>query len=97
LVADRHGELLGFATRGQFFEYDSLELLVVRPRYRRMGIATALVNAVESASRSGKLFTSTNQSNVAMQLLSLRLGFKPSGVVENLDEGDPEFFFVKRL
>jgi len=97
LVAERHGEIVGYATHGKFFEYDFLELLVVRPSDRRTGVATALVAAVESSSRSGKLFTSTNQSNAPMQRLCAELGFESSGVVENLDEGDPELFFVKRF
>lgn len=97
LVVERQGEIVGYATHGRFVEYDFLELLVVRPGDRRSGIATALVKAVESATRSGKLFTSTNESNLPMQRLCLRLGFAPSGVVENLDEADPELFFVKRL
>jgi GNAT superfamily N-acetyltransferase len=97
LVAERDQEIVGYATYGRFFAYDFIELLVVRPRDRRTGVATALVAAIESMSRTGKLFTSTNRSNVAMQRLCANLGFLPSGVVENLDEGDPELFFVKRL
>ena len=97
LVAERGGEIVGYAIHGKFFEYDFVEMLIVRPSDRRAGVATALVAAVEARSRSGKLFTSTNRSNTAMQQLCEHLGFEPSGVVENLDEGDPEMFFVKRL
>jgi hypothetical protein len=32
-----------------------------------------------------------------MQRLLLQAGFEPSGVIENLDEGDPELVYVKRL
>jgi len=32
-----------------------------------------------------------------MQALCACLGYVPSGVVENLDEGDPELFFFKRV
>ena len=97
VVAERDGEIVGYATHGRFFEYDFVEMLIVRPSDRRTGVATALVSAIESRSQTGKLFTSTNRSNMAMQRLCARLGFEPSGVVDNLDEGDPEMFFVKRL
>lgn len=97
IVAVRDGEIVGYATHGAFFEYDFIEMLIVRPGDRRSGVATALVAAIESRSRSGKLFTSTNRSNTAMQDLCAHLGFEPSGIVENLDDGDPEMFFVKRV
>ena len=80
-----------------FFEHDFLELLFVRPANRRQGVATALVQAVEAGAATPKLFTSTNQSNVPMQRLCERLGFEQVGVVEGLDEGDPELFYLKRL
>lgn len=35
LVAERDGEVIGYASQGRFFEYDFLELLVVRERDRR--------------------------------------------------------------
>ncbi len=41
-----------------------------------------------------KLWTSTNESNVAMRNLLVRLGFIPSGQIDNLDEGDLELVFV---
>jgi GNAT superfamily N-acetyltransferase len=97
LVAELDGELVGYAAQGRFFGYDFLELLAVRPDKRRQGIATALVRAVEARSHSGKLFTSTNRSNRPMKRLCLRLGFDRSGVVENLDNGDPELVYFKRL
>lgn len=95
LVAEEGRDLIGYAAHGRFFGYDFLELLAVRPDRRRQGIGTALVRAVESRSRSGKLFTSTNRSNDPMRRLCRRLGFQPSGVVENLDEGDPELIYWK--
>ena len=53
--------------------------------------------SVEARSSSGKLFTSTNRSNTPMRKLCDRLGFQPSGVVENLDNHDPELVYYKRL
>jgi len=97
LVAELDGELVGYAAQGRFFGYDFLELLAVRPDKRRQGIATALVRAIEARTHTGKLFTSTNRSNIAMRNLCDRLGFQPSGVVENLDNDDPELIYCKRL
>ena len=78
---------------GQFF----VRLLIVHPNFRRRGLATALMRAAELECQTGKLFTSTNQSNLPMQLLCDRLGFVKSGYIENLDEGDPELIYVKML
>jgi GNAT superfamily N-acetyltransferase len=62
VVAERSREIVGYAIHGKFFEYDFVEVLIVRPSDRRTGVATALVAAIEGRSRSGKLFTSTNRS-----------------------------------
>jgi ribosomal protein S18 acetylase RimI-like enzyme len=80
-----------------FFEQFFVRLLMVHPDFRRHGIASALMRAAELDCQSGKLFTSTNQSNTPMQRLCERLGFVKSGYVENLDEGDPELIYVKLL
>ncbi len=52
---------------------------------------------VEVLCQTDKLFTSTNQSNRPMQKLLEKLGYQPSGYIENLDEGDPELVYFKRL
>jgi ribosomal protein S18 acetylase RimI-like enzyme len=75
----------------------SIALLMVHPEYHRQGVATALVKECESNCPANKLFTSTNESNTAMRLLLAKLGYARSGQIENLDEGDPELIFVKRL
>jgi GNAT superfamily N-acetyltransferase len=97
LVAAINGQLVGYAALGSFFGYGFLELLAVRPDRRRQRIATALIEAVESRCGTTTLFTSTNQSNRPMRRLCKRLGFRPSGRIEDLDDGDPELFYVKRL
>jgi len=80
-----------------FFDQFFVRLLLVHPDFRRRGLATALMRAAELDCQTGKLFTSTNQSNLPMQQLCARLGFVKSGYVENLDEGDPELIYVKLL
>jgi ribosomal protein S18 acetylase RimI-like enzyme len=78
---------------GQFY----VRLLMVHPEFRHRGLATSLMRAAELDCQTGKLFTSTNQSNIPMQQLCDRLGFVKSGYIENLDEGDPELIYVKML
>jgi ribosomal protein S18 acetylase RimI-like enzyme len=80
-----------------FFDQFYVRLLLVHPDCRRRGLATALMRAAELDCQTGKLFTSTNQSNLPMQQLCDRLGFVKSGYIENLDEGDPELIYVKLL
>jgi GNAT superfamily N-acetyltransferase len=98
LVARREGELAGFAVaNASFFAQCFIVLLVVHPSHRRRGVASALIRRVEATSPTAKLFTSTNRSNRAMQAVCHSLGFVPSGIIENLDEDDPELVYFKRL
>ncbi len=78
-----------------FFGWPFIELVYVRTDYRQYGYATALMQHIESQCDE-KLFTSTNLSNLNMQRLLEKLGYSISGVVHNIDEGDPEVFYFKR-
>ena len=80
-----------------FFGNGFIAMLYVDPKFRRHGFGIALMKHLEDICRTKKLFTSTNQSNKPMQALLLKTGYQPSGVVENLDENDPELFYFKRL
>ena len=60
-------------------------------------IGSALVRHVEGLCRSDRLFTSTNESNLAMRALLEKLRYTRSGVVDDLDPGDPELIFSKQL
>jgi GNAT superfamily N-acetyltransferase len=77
-----------------FFENDFVPLIVVKASARRRGVATAIMTTLVSQC-TGKTFTSTNTSNIAMRQLLTRLGFVESGHIENLDDNDPELVFVK--
>ena len=73
-----------------------LALLYVDPAMRGRGIGLRLLEDFEGA-HGPQVFTSTNLSNEPMQrLLRLRL-WKPCGMLNGLDEGDPEIFFSKAL
>jgi len=80
-----------------FFEQAFISLLYVAERHRRRGIGKALLQYAQQISRTPKLFTSTNASNKPMQNLLIQQGFQPSGIIENLDENDPELIFNKSL
>ncbi len=96
-VARVDGAIRGYVIVGEFFSHAFIELLLVHPDFRRRGIGASLIRSAEIDAPTGKLFTSTNESNLPMQRLCERAGFVRSGMVENLDEGDPEIFYFKRL
>jgi N-acetylglutamate synthase-like GNAT family acetyltransferase len=96
-VAQVH-QIVGYAVLDySFYEQGFVSMLVVQAAWRRRGAGAALMQHLESVCRTGKLFTSTNLSNLPMQALLAGQGYKLSGVIHDLDEGDPELVFVKYL
>lgn len=55
------------------------------------------MQALERRCATPKLFTSTNVSNLPMQALLRKLGYHESGIIFNLDPGDPELVYWKVL
>lgn len=95
-VAETESDVAGFAVlEHSFFEMGFVSLVAVAPSARRIGIGLALLEAAEKACTTPKLFTSTNESNVVAKALFYRAGFAQTGVIENLDHGDPEVVFLK--
>ncbi len=80
-----------------FYGNGFIAMLYVHPEFRRRGFGIELIKHIENVCQTEKLFTSTNQSNKPMQALLLNMEYKPSGVIENLDEDDPELVYFKRL
>jgi len=97
-VADDQGKVVGFLVlEYTFYGNGFVSLLVVREASRRRGVGRALLRHATSACTTAKLFTSTNESNGPMRSLLSDEGFEVSGIIHNLDEGDPELVFVRRL
>lgn len=98
LAVNDIGTILGYAMMNySFFANGFVELLYTHADHRRKGVGAALMQHMETLCRTEKLFTSTNLSNLPMQSLLAHLGYRLSGVVHDLDEGDPELFYVKYL
>lgn len=97
-VAVMDEEAVGYSVLSHtFYDNGFIDMLYVAGDYRRRGIGSALLDYMERQCRTAKLFTSTNLSNLPMQTLLSRRGYQLSGVIHNLDEGDPEIVYFKRL
>ena len=87
-------QVVGFAiaTAGTFFGRNFIELLVVSDSARRRGIGRSLLRAVAKSS-TREVWTSTNESNLAMRALLASESWQFSGTLHGLDGDDPELFF----
>lgn len=79
-----------------FFGRSFIDLVIIAQPLRSSGYGPKLLAFLESQSQSTDLFTSTNESNAHMQHVLEKLGYVRSGVIHNLDPGDPEIVYVKR-
>jgi GNAT superfamily N-acetyltransferase len=97
-VAVAGDEVIGYGVLNYTFYHNGcIDMLYVHSDHRCRGAAAALLRHLESQCETSKLFTSTNLSNFAMQSLLAKLGYVLSGIIHNLDEGDPEIVYFKRL
>jgi GNAT superfamily N-acetyltransferase len=78
-----------------------IELLHVEPSYRRLGVAAAMLAALEEQLRAegrALLFSSAQDDNPAALGWHLELGFEESGVIDGMNPGGVgEVFFRKAL
>lgn len=96
-VATLDGVAVGFSIVAPwFFDVPFLALLYVAPTMRGRHIGSRLLEDFERA-HPPKVFTSTNLSNAHMQGLLRRREWTPCGMLDGLDEGDPEVFFVRTI
>lgn len=93
-IYEKNDQAIGYGVlTHHFFGYPFIELIMVNKPFRQQGIGREIIEYFQSIYHSTKLFSSTNLSNQPMQNLFSRLSFKPSGSIDNLDEGDPEIIF----
>ncbi|PQZ55903.1 MULTISPECIES: GNAT family N-acetyltransferase [Bacillus] len=99
IIAKEDNSISGFLTYDtNFFGYTFLSLIIVSPTKRRQGHASSLISYMLRHSPTQKIFSSTNESNTNMQKVFKANGFMRSGMIENLDEDDPELIFhAKKL
>ena len=98
LIAESDSEVIGYGVLNySFYHQGCIEMLYVSEGQRRQGTGKALIEEMERQCQTPKLFTSTNLSNLPMQSLLAHCGYVLSGVIHNLDEGDPEIVYFKRL
>lgn len=96
-VAVAGEEIIGYGVMNYNFYHNGwIELLYVHSEHRGRGVGRGLLEHMESLCLTPKLFTSTNLSNLRMQSLLAKTGYELSGVIHNLDEGDPELVYVKK-
>ncbi len=81
----------------RFFGRGFVWLVYVLVYHRRRGWASKLFDAFEEQCKGTRIFTSTNLSNLPMQALLASRKYVLSGVIQDLDEGDPEVFYSKQL
>lgn len=97
-VAVEDETVIGYGVLNYTFFYNGcIDMLYVDSDHRRKGVGGALLRHLELLCKTPKLFTSTNLSNLPMQSLLAKLDYILSGVIHNLDEGDPEIVYFKRL
>jgi len=97
VIFERNGRALGYVVHRAktFFGRDFVDLLTVDVTSRRRGVASALLESAVHSSSTDRIFTSTNRSNAAMVELLEKAGWRFSGELEGIDDGDPELVFYR--
>ncbi len=80
----------------RFFDQGWIELIIIKKKYRGNGIGGQALKLIYKQSKTDKVFTSTNSSNIQMQKALTKVGFAFAGKIDGLDDGDPELFYYKK-
>jgi RimJ/RimL family protein N-acetyltransferase len=81
----------------RFFDQGWIELIIINEKYRGKGVGGIVFDLLCEQCKSDKVFTSTNRSNTQMQRALTKADFTYAGEINGLDEGDPEWFYFKRV
>jgi len=96
-IAGEDGRPLAYAILNRsFFHRAWIAYLFVHRNHRRRGFGGLLLDHVERACASDRIWTSTELPNLPMQALLMKRGYHLAGVVENLQK-NPELFYYKDL
>lgn len=97
ILIEHARRVLGYAVLREraFFGRDFVELLAVASGVRRSGVGSMLLQRVVELASTQRIFTSTNRSNPQMIGLLEKAGWLFSGLLEGIDEGDPELVYFK--
>lgn len=97
-LGQMENQIAGFIVyHNYFFGHLFIDLVIVRPKLQRQGIAKTLMEYVENICLTNKIFSSTNKSNEKMQKVFDSLNYVRSGYIDNLDDGDKEIVFFKKI
>jgi ribosomal protein S18 acetylase RimI-like enzyme len=92
------GHICGYGVLSHdFFGHSFLEMVYIAAEWRSQGLGPLLIRFLETQSRTAVFFTSTNESNGHMQRVLTKLGYERSGIIYNLDPGDPELIYARHL
>lgn len=96
-VAGHDSTVLAYAIfNRKFFNRPFIDTLFVHVDHRQTGLGSALIEHVESVADGSQIWTSTNIENLGMQRTLEKLGYRLSGVVNNLAKL-PELCYCKDL
>jgi len=98
IAVDESDAIVGYVVVDHsFFERGFVQSLFVVEAARRSGVGSSLIATAVERARSTRVFTSTNLSNSTMRALLAKAGWTSAGMVDGLDDGDPEiFYFIDR-
>jgi len=99
LVLEKDSKILAYATFDpDWFGCTFLKLVVTDMNYRRLGLASQLIQHIESHHcPSGKFFSSTEADNTSSIKLHEQHGFVETGWLDNLPQPHREIFYYKAI